>query len=258
MIVQYVSDLHLDCFGSEKVIEMVRNEFDADVLCIAGDTAHGFYYGKYGHKDKKVEAFIRKKVKKAFDYFNKNWKCVIVGFGNHDFYHGNIPDGYFGHTIDVRGTKFITTPLFSNIPESKWMYEELKTYKFPDIVWIRSNFNADEPITCKEYVEYHNKCLEWLDSQLSSLDGRCVVMTHHLPAIESISLKYIGDKSNHFFASDLSWLLEKHSKKISHWVHGHSHDEIEVSVHGVKVIRSPIGYLGHGEGSRYRNRCFEV
>ena len=133
MRVQIVSDIHLDEEKGYNVRNCVRNDFNADVIVIAGDIAHGYYHNAYEQDKKKI-------VEGTMNYFRKNWKKVVVSYGNHDFYHGTLPNNYFGHVQIINDVFFVCSPMFSNIPSNKWIHEETKKYVFPDLVYM---FNSD-------------------------------------------------------------------------------------------------------------------
>ena len=74
-------------------------------------------------------------------------------------------------------------------------------------------------------------------------DGRTVVITHHLPHELCIPKRYKGSNLNCFFATNLDDLIADH--KIDVWCHGHTHDNVDIEVHGTKILCNPMGYHGY-------------
>ena len=245
MKVQIVSDLHIDENIHTDIRTLVRNDQDAELLLVAGDTAHG-----YAHRDWNNAPGVGKAVRAFEKYAKANWRETVFGHGNHDFYHQGLPEQP-GRVVEACGLKILTTPLYSKVtaPESKckgWV----------DLRWTKGR--DGNALTAAGYDAMHLQCKEWLDSELAKSDGKVVVMTHHLPLHELVSEHWRGYDSNFWFASDLSALVDKHAAKIALWVHGHSHDRVDAAHHGVRFVRNPVGYLRYGEGARHSSMVVEV
>jgi hypothetical protein len=71
-------------------------------------------------------------------------------------------------------------------------------------------------------------------------DGPTVVVTHHLPSPACVSEKYASSPLNPAFASDLDWLME--ATKPTLWIHGHTHDTVDVHVAQTRILCNPRGY----------------
>lgn len=258
MKIQYASDLHLDhAINRERLPELLFNEHGADVLVLAGDFGGGCFHGDMLPDNYRQNvSHYNKFLKKA----RQNWKHVVCCWGNHDMWHGCLPVDYFGHIYDIGNVRFICTPLFSQIPLARMLSEDMKPLKWFDLRQIESPYGGN--IKCHEYNHYNDRCLDWLRKQLEALpedmSKHAVVVSHHLPLQECVSLNYRGDPDNVFFSNDLSKLIDWHQENLRFWIHGHSHDVHELDVYGVKVVRNPIGYLKYSEGKDYKNRYLEI
>ena len=83
------------------------------------------------------------------------------------------------------------------------------------------------------------------DSHLRHLGARQergdVVVTHHLPHPACVSPRFRGSALNRFFvAEDASPLVELGGASV--WIHGHTHDSVDVRVGETRVVCNPRGY----------------
>lgn len=100
-----------------------------------------------------------------------------------------------------------------------------------------------------------NESVDWLVKKLISVDGisKTVVITHHLPSMQSVLGKYRNDILSACFASNLDELLGYSNL----WIHGHTHDSFDYTVNGTRVICNPRGYVNRGkqENLRFNPNC---
>jgi predicted phosphodiesterase len=67
-----------------------------------------------------------------------------------------------------------------------------------------------------------------------------VIVTHHLPAPESISPRFARSALNAFFVSDMTWYLRELQPRL--WIHGHTHDRRDYLLARTRVVANPLGY----------------
>lgn len=92
----------------------------------------------------------------------------------------------------------------------------------------------------KKSIQLHEKSLAWLEQELESpFEGKTVVVTHHLPSMNSVAVRYKQDLLSACFSSELSHLLGK----MSLWIHGHTHDSCDYEMNGTRVVCNPRGYV---------------
>lgn len=88
-------------------------------------------------------------------------------------------------------------------------------------------------------------------------DGPTVVVTHHLPHPLCIGAQFKGDRLNSAYMSNLDEHIEKYD--IDVWCHGHTHDNVDVEVHGTRILCNPRGYVGHELNKGFNEQLtFEV
>lgn len=82
----------------------------------------------------------------------------------------------------------------------------------------------------------------FLDGELdrAKRDGMpAFVITHHLPSMRSVALKYgRADPLNAAFASNADFLVQR----AVGWVHGHTHTSLDYMIGGCRVVCNPGGY----------------
>jgi predicted phosphodiesterase len=89
-------------------------------------------------------------------------------------------------------------------------------------------------------IGLHEHSLAWLTAKLDEpFDGKTVVISHHLPSMQSVATKYRDGVLSACFASELEHLFGK----MSLWIHGHTHGNLDYEVNGTRVICNPRGYV---------------
>ena len=82
---------------------------------------------------------------------------------------------------------------------------------------------------------------EMLATEVTAED---VVVTHHLPSVESVPPRFMGSNMNAFFVCDMTAYIHRGRPKL--WIHGHTHDSFDYRVNGTRVICNPRGYAKDG------------
>jgi len=100
--------------------------------------------------------------------------------------------------------------------------------------------------TPAQSIVLHERSLEWLKAKLDEpaavrqhFDGKTVVVTHHLPSMQSVVDRYKDSPLSACFASELDCLFGK----MDLWIHGHTHDNLDYTANGTRVICNPRGYV---------------
>jgi len=89
-------------------------------------------------------------------------------------------------------------------------------------------------------IELHEHSLAWLKAKLNEpFDGKTVVVTHHLPSMRSVIPRFKDSLLSACFASELDDLFGL----ADIWVHGHTHDNLDYTENGTRVICNPRGYV---------------
>ena len=68
-----------------------------------------------------------------------------------------------------------------------------------------------------------------------------IIITHFLPITECIEETYEGDSLNPCFSNNWQWIFN-YSDKIDYWIHGHSHEYLNMTMGNINFCRNPFGY----------------
>jgi hypothetical protein len=206
-----------------------------ETLIIAGDLCP--------HTHSKFEKFIKERIL-------PKWKNTIIIPGNHEFWGAYADDDFFesekkvwtkgdhtctymnNDTVEIDGVTFIGSTLWSYVGGDKHFAVQ---NGMGDYFYINDN-TVD-----KNNERFLANC-EFLTNAVKDLDKRAVVITHHVPSFNLINERYKGHSLNEAFAADMDTFIMMYGHKISHWIHGHSHDEIDEMINGIRFIRNPMGY----------------
>lgn len=246
MTINLISDIHClnKTLPEHFYFEKLKN---ADVLVIAGDI------GTFVNRNKIIKLIENKYIGK-----DKKFKHLVYCWGNHDYYvtdrwwmknHSDLycgPQSSDNHVNIINGVAFICSPMWSYIENNDLIARGVNDY-----VYIRG-------LTTKKSTELFETNAKWILDMVELYKGqglKTVVVTHHLPHPETISLEYRhGDNSllNEAFCVMKREYFNKFAEcGCDLWLHGHSHQfnctyikSDNYNYHGtsVKCIRNPFGY----------------
>lgn len=231
MKVKIISDVHLehrffipnDIFsGSE----------EADVCILAGDIG-------YPNSDLYQEFIenVKEKYQKTF---------MITG--NHEYYdntHLHLTMDNIDYTCEMleddnltflnrnfelyKGYHFLGCTLWSNLCGDKI-----------DCAASINDFKFINGLSKKEYNLFHIRDREWITKEIQNFPNiPKVVITHHLPSYQLIAQKYKFSPLNHYYASDLEYLM---GDDVGYWICGHSHCQTERNINGTTCVINAYGY----------------
>lgn len=248
MKIQYMSDLHLEAAGMNPL-----QHPEADVVVLAGDI---------WTKGRSVE-------------FAKQFTVpVVLVAGNHEFYGDSIYDTYKklkrdaeetsnvfflqNDSVTIRDVTFIGATLWTDFKlfgAARSVLAQLDCQNgMNDYRKIR--VGGEQPyrkLTPRDVELMHLKSVNYIYDQINMTvgDGKIVVVTHHAPSLESISLEYKTDPLTPGYASNLEHLMGIPRC----WIHGHVHCPNDYTVNGTRVVSNPRGYAGYGRP--YENELFD-
>lgn len=244
MKIRLLSDLHHECF--EDPYRYIN--FDkADVLVVAGDLA-------VGH----LACWT------ALHQFAEYHEHVVYIPGNHEYYGNRISefDEYITKLaegtnvhflnpgmIKIKDVTFIGATLWTNFQEDLWAKQSAAR--------SISDFRVITGFSPEKAVDLHTEHIKFIKEAYATAEGKKVIVTHFLPAIECISKEYLtkgNDTLNKYFANDYgNWISDL--KNTPYWLFGHTHDNIDVTIGDTRVIANPYGY---NENKRYSERVIQL
>ncbi len=269
MKIRLLSDLHLEG-GDHKELYASLGE---DVLVIAGDLSVG-----------------ANAVWSALKKFAEHQPNIVYTYGNHEFYRQDYFDTCrkLEDWAKYTSIKILNPGVTFYCPEQKKLvdHKDLSTYDgaVPFIgapLWTNfrnndlSKLAAARGINDFRLIEFDNRyfspndAAKLFDSQFGyikcvyeecsqiGMNGKKVIVTHFLPAVECIDAQYLGQGAtstlNDYFANDLggwiSWLED------TTWLHGHTHSNVDVTIGSTRIIANPYGY---GTNKYYKEKLIDI
>jgi len=228
MNIQYLSDLHLEY--KDNIDGLIHINKKADVVIIAGDLNIG----------SKIFTTLIELAKK---------QIIIFVYGNHEFY-SNIPIWKFKnkgkivtkhnknlHILD-RNSVVIGNITFIGV--TGWIDGSFKNINRQEF----SNYNDFHcikgfDISCKLWGQKDRIYLQKTIAESKTKNN--IIITHFLPLISCISTRYLVDRYNPCFSNNWEWIFN-YKNKINYWIHGHSHESLDINLNGINFCRNPFGY----------------
>lgn len=244
MYLRICSDLHAEQFYG-KDVSLLAEELipthaqDADsILVLAGDISS------------KGDQLLQ-----LIGTWRPRFKHIVYVCGNHEWYrhdmkmHGELLDAAFStmdgvsaSTTQVRctvvdGVRFIYGTFWSDGGETAYdaMNVSRGLWDFKIIQF------GGEPFSVADMVEIHQKMKSDVASFLSvKSDLPTVVVSHHMPSHRLCHPRF-GNEINGGFASHSdSLLIGENAPDV--WIHGHTHDTIDMMLHDTRIVCNPRGY----------------
>jgi len=227
MRVQLLSDLHLE-FHADGGLSFLQSldPKDVDVLVLAGDIGRG-----------------PKQIARILASLCALYPRVLFVCGNHEYY-GSAPYKvhaslevldrdianfeWLNHrTVEIDGIRFAGTPLWFPRPQDPFVMMDRH---------MVNDFNVIQAFEPWVYDE-HRKAMEFLGREGPTAD---VIITHHVPMYSLVAARFRGQRTNHYFTTDMTPLIEIWKPKL--WCFGHTHDRMW-AMHGeTLLVANPFGY----------------
>jgi predicted phosphohydrolase len=269
--IRFASDLHLDAYvekygrhfrASQLWLPAHDTEDKNSVFVVPGDIWHGLKSIQFGQD--------------GFSWLgalSARFKAVVVVLGNHDAWYERLPRIYHKFNaalqtyanvhlleagvglpaITIGGVRFVGSTLWTDMgrgdPVARQQFDYTKgmdnRFLWNDRNHIRMERDSAR-FSSADMMMLHARSLAGLRKQLDEdIVTPTVLVTHMGPTMMS-TRNYDakpGDKSNFFYASDISDLILDHSNIVSA-LHGHTHttQNYEVGDHCL-VQCNPRGYL---------------
>lgn len=268
MKIKFVSDIHLE-FSRFPVFETAK-ELDPhsdEVLLVAGDTVLSVAL-----KEKRTDK-VAKTLQWRFDEFLdavSGFKNVYMIAGNHEAYqYGDVATNkeiiqeYIDRKFPLSNVKFLENERVSLTPKVDLLATTLWTdmgKENPDILnsvahmmndFYVSNYKG-KAFTTQDAANLHKESRKFLADSLLDTSKSYVVMTHHCPSFMSVAPEFKGDVMNYGYASEMDDFICC-NPHITHWVHGHTHYNVEYDIGNTKILGNMRGYPSEYYGSRKTN-----
>ena len=247
MKIQYASDLHLEFNSNTNYIINNPLKVTGEILILAGDI---------------IVIDSEKYLENPFwDWASKNYKQVIVAYGNHEFYNeydlSTMKNGfklkirdniyyYYNCVIPINDIDIIVSTLWSYIQDKNKQACERCVNDFKRIKWGENTLTADK------FNEEHKRCLEFVKKSLSESKAKTkIVVTHHVPSALLTAKEFQGSEINEAFTVDLTEFIKKCGAKF--WIYGHSHRNINKVIGKTSCLCNQVGYISYNEQETFNN-----
>ncbi|MDC6379917.1 metallophosphoesterase family protein [Pseudomonas graminis] len=235
MKIQIYSDLHLE------FSEFVPSPIDADLVILAGDIG--------------VQA-------KGVKWANEAFQCpAIYVCGNHEFYKGHI-DGALRKMRDAAAahvhilenesfvwqqTRFLGATAWTDFSSTGDLVAATSMARewMNDFRVIRADASYRR-LRPDDLVTRNQVARAWLAEELAKpFDGKTVVITHHAPTPTVGGDKHDGHL-NAAYSNDWPELIAQ----ADFWIFGHTHQAVDTTLSGCRILSNPRGYPGEETGFR--------
>lgn len=240
MKIRLLSDIHQE-FYEDKALYASQGE---DVLVLAGDINVGY-----------------DNVWSALKRFADNVEHVVYVPGNHEYYRNDILqfDQYIKRfsqgtnihflnpgTVRINDVTFIGATGWTNFRKDR-IAKLACAQRINDFRLIKG-FSGDY---CDMLSTEHFK---YIFEAYALTEGKKVIVTHFLPAIECIDAEYQGpDLINYYFANDYGNQIG--DMQDTTWLFGHTHSLVDLKLGDTRMIANPYGY---NRNPNYIEKIIEV
>ena len=239
-----LSDLHLEFYNEKLWKPQETNEDKNTVLLLAGDI----------HVGGKAAPWITEMCER--------FEHVVYILGNHEFYNHEwnevknlwkniiMPKNFTfldNDTIYFKDVRVIGGTLWTGVKDQTddlafaiWQgRQRMRDYQVTQVIHVPGIKGVR--LTVPDTMEAHEETVKYIIATLERpYLGKTIVMTHHLPHMKCVAKRFEGDFLNAFFVTDLNYIIEAYD--IKYWVHGHTHDNVDITVHNTKILCNPAGY----------------
>lgn len=201
-------------------------------------------------------------------------KPVVYVPGNHEFYganyHGLLAElrrcaAEYSHVhlmdnnaIEVGGVRILGAILWTDFmlhgSDLGTVGRCLNEAKHGMLDFDRIRFHGGSLLSPTDTTHLHRESAGFLAEALDThFDGPTVVVTHHLPSMQSVADRFKAKPMSAAFASNLDHVVAK----ADLWIHGHTHDSFDYRIGNCRVVCNPRGYPDRRTDG-YENRAFDA
>lgn len=226
MKIQLLSDLHLEYVDYLTQFDDLLGQLEPDdaskrVLVLAGDIIPLLDDGVPDRELKKRE---------FFRWAEQTYRAVVYVPGNHEYYNCHSWNAAKDELNKLRSKKLhVLGNEFATIDGQRFFGGTLWYAPIRDHMLIPGLWG-------QHYTE-HKNFRHHLRHDVQSTD---IVVSHHLPSMACVAERYRLSPTNGYFVSELNGDISISRPKL--WLHGHTHDSVDVRIGSTHVLCNPRGY----------------
>lgn len=271
--IKYISDLHFEIHGNHEIPSFIKGK-EGEILVVAGDTLQAITLAPH-----RTDAHSRSQKRKFQTFLEQvsGFDKIIFVPGNHEHYNGNIQES----------TALLRNFIIEQMGLSPYQYYVLDR-GFIEIGkdWILAgatlwtDMGKDDPIShfnvargmndfsiiqgangrfqTDDACLIHRQTVDWLKVLVEYFPSKnFIVATHHAPSYQSENLEQFGASPiSDGYCSELSDLILDNSN-ILHWIHGHTHHDVNYFIGQCEIHSFQRGYVAYGEGKSFNKENFD-
>ena len=232
-----MSDLHLEFQNKISDFTPIPLKEDAEtVLILAGDVAVGTDAVPFIERHEYYYNEVNK--------LRKNWKEYAENKAPENFVFLDNKVAYIDNVRIVGGT------LWTDFDSENWFAMNEARNGMNDFYCVKIKEGHKETGYRKrrwlpeDAVRAHKETLFTITETVRvPHDGPTIVVTHHLPHPLCVDPKFKNHPLNAAYATNLDMYIEEYD--IDVWCHGHTHSNVDVEVHGTRILCNPRGYVDY-------------
>lgn len=218
-----MSDLHSD-FAQPRI----KSELFQNTLIVAGDTTNG------------LEGL------RLLNRWKRKGHRVFAVTGNHEHY-ANISRKRSAMQTEADFYGGLRQERVEQLDRDLWVIGCNGWYPVRNVAHWQDSMNDHKwsGIPAEVVNQMAVQDADFVFDQLRRLPegARAIVVTHTAPSEKSLDARYAGAVTNQYYVNPLMQAaMLHHRERIVVWHHGHTHQSIDVEVHGVRVLTNPRGY----------------
>lgn len=135
---------------------------------------------------------------------------------------------------------FLGCTLWTELKIATWS----TTRRLSDFYRIKVQTKPNVKFTPDIYDAWHKRDRKWLQATLEGLGNKkAVVVTHHVPSFRLSSGKHPFTVMAQCWHAPCDHLVQP---PVVAWLFGHSHENVNKKLNGVRCVSNCVGYVGEG------------
>lgn len=234
---QYISDIHLEYFGNRKIPNIIPK---CDTLLLLGDIGNPRINNYKIFLDD-----ISKKFNKVFlisgnhEYWNLLEHNIKMNINEIDNLINDITFKY-NNIIYLNNSKYLLDKTVNIIGCTLW--SNIPNYKYDECIKVIGDFENiyynNKKITPNMINKMHNISKKYIIDNIDK-NKINIILTHHCPSYKFLHKKFMNNKYNYAFVSELDYIIKP---PIKVWLSGHSHGNTFNIINGVICGINAYGY----------------
>jgi predicted phosphodiesterase len=227
MKLQIMSDLHLE-MHADSGAELIRDldPTGVDVLVLAGDIAMARHY---------------EDLESVFKPLARKYRHILYVPGNHEYYKSSPTQVARNLAKLAKEVPEVVIPQNGPVVIGDQRFVGGTMWFRPDPMGqLNKRFMNDFSLIQDFEPWVYDQNVAFEKALATQVEASDVVVTHHLPAPESVPPRFARSAINAFFVCDMTSYLRELQPKL--WIHGHTHDRCDYVIDKTRVVANPLGY----------------